>query len=164
MICCCENRLPILLGALVGIFVITTIVLAVLFGVERNKKSPNNTGKDALRNADLWTARFVVLADSELCLTPYCVKAGELRRDEFTSTLYHYSCFQRIIYWKVSMKRLNPVRISSNSPVERGWRKIGYPMMVNEIILSSQAHSLLSLFVSSSRLSRYIWHSTYRIG
>jgi hypothetical protein len=68
------------LGALVGVFVITTIVLAVLFGIERNKKSSTVTSKDKLFTVDFRIVCFVAQVDDELCLTPYCVKAGEQRR------------------------------------------------------------------------------------
>lgn len=53
-------RLSIVFGILAGLLLITTIVLGVLYGIERNK----------------------IDDDNELCLTSSCIKAGRWIYDE----------------------------------------------------------------------------------
>ena len=90
--------LPRLLGILVGIFVVTTIIFATFYGIEKSKKTVETTITPTVTTVIttvstttvtittsngynslflLRTTNYVFAAQRDLCLTPYCIKAGE---------------------------------------------------------------------------------------
>lgn len=69
-------RLAIILGALAGVFLVLTVIFAALYGTERNKNK-SDTGMHSNRFWRLfYFVYFSATSDSDICLTPYCVKAG----------------------------------------------------------------------------------------
>jgi hypothetical protein len=70
--------LSILFGILTVLLLIATIVLAILFGIERNKPLtlPSTQGIER-KWIDKFEFTILVNDSNDLCLTPYCIKAGE---------------------------------------------------------------------------------------
>jgi hypothetical protein len=68
-----KKNVFILFGVLIGIFLISTIVLASLFSIEKTKTISRTTSKNLIYALILF---IIHLVENNLCLTPFCVKAG----------------------------------------------------------------------------------------
>lgn len=66
------------MAASLAIFLVLTIVFAALFGVERGKKPNEQAPEPGMKWFIFYSTLSIVLltANSDLCLTPYCIKAG----------------------------------------------------------------------------------------
>ncbi|CAF0840982.1 unnamed protein product [Rotaria sordida] len=77
-----------LLGLLVGIFVITTIVFIILYGVEKTRKTITTENR---------TLPLATTTD-DVCFTPYCVKAANYLIESIDETVepcedfFHFAC------------------------------------------------------------------------
>ncbi|CAF4853097.1 unnamed protein product [Rotaria sp. Silwood1] len=83
------RKLIYVLAALLAIFLILTIVFAALYGIERNKTS---TSESTSTSAFISTTTTTITSttnttvDSDLCLTPYCVKAANYLLESIDKT------------------------------------------------------------------------------
>ncbi|CAF4111817.1 unnamed protein product [Rotaria sp. Silwood2] len=70
-----KTKIIYVLAALLGVFLILTIVFAALYGVERNKTS--TSGPTPTTNTTV---------NSDLCVTPYCIKAANYLLESIDKT------------------------------------------------------------------------------
>ncbi|CAF1552281.1 unnamed protein product, partial [Rotaria sp. Silwood1] len=83
------RKLIYVLAALLAIFLILTIVFAALYGIERNKTSTSeSTSTSAFISTTTTTTTSTTntTVDSDLCLTPYCVKAANYLLESIDKT------------------------------------------------------------------------------
>jgi hypothetical protein len=66
-----------LLPVLVALFLASTIIFAVLFAIEKHKTEPQPTPASTIFHLFFLPYQFNLFSDdTDLCLTPYCIKAG----------------------------------------------------------------------------------------
>ena len=68
-----KKNVTILFGILIGILLISTIVLTILLSIEKHKSNLKGTSRIGWINA---LGHFYILVENDLCLTPFCIKAG----------------------------------------------------------------------------------------
>jgi hypothetical protein len=74
--------ITVVFSIVAGLLLISTIVLTVLFGIERNKTEVKQDARGKLhsyrRIQSIFLMQTIILVNdnSDLCLTPYCIKAG----------------------------------------------------------------------------------------
>lgn len=71
-----SKRPLIILGVLLVVFIAATITLSVLFANEKGKSSSSSGGR-ASSNPILNVFCWFLDVPTDVCVTPYCIKAGE---------------------------------------------------------------------------------------
>ncbi|CAF1139433.1 unnamed protein product [Rotaria sordida] len=72
-----KTTITLVLAALLGVFLILTIVFAALYGVERNKTSSSAPTSSSTTNTPI---------NNDLCVTPYCIKAANYLLESIDKT------------------------------------------------------------------------------
>ncbi|UJR11165.1 hypothetical protein I4U23_015346 [Adineta vaga] len=96
-------KLPKILGVLVGFFIITTVVFATFYGIEKTKRSdevtpPPPTPPPSSSSVTTIPTTTTPEAKQELCLTPYCIKAADYLIESIDESVnpcedfFHFVC------------------------------------------------------------------------
>lgn len=75
-----KKNVFILLAFLVGIFLLSTIILTILLIIERNRTIVSTSGKDFSVCVNHFALSLFIVVEDEVCLTPFCIKAGSTSR------------------------------------------------------------------------------------
>ncbi|CAF0895927.1 unnamed protein product [Rotaria sordida] len=124
-----------LLGRLVGIFVITTIVFIILYGVEKTRKTITTENR---------TLPLATTTD-DVCFTPYCVKAANYLIESIDETVepcedfFHFACGTWIKNTRI------PDDVSAQSPFNLLRTQLYYNVIDEADIEATGVDPILSL-------------------
>ncbi|CAF1438868.1 unnamed protein product [Adineta ricciae] len=89
--------LPRVLAVFLGFFIITTVVFATFYGIEKNKRIQDVIASSTATTAST-TTTTTPDAKQDLCLTPYCIKAADYLIESIDESInpcedfFHFVC------------------------------------------------------------------------